>query len=335
MSAARQPPPCPLCGHPAESHWLVAPDGGVRTAERILCGTCGSYDITQMLIATLKRFPNNTATQNRYRLSAITRAAAEEGTVLELSANSASAFLERTPQPGALEQMDRVLKHLAARAPRAGEPVVLDLDTDYPIASTDGRDGLQFIVAEMVKEGLIAHVGPAHVSEYRITMAGHRRIGEFSKAAYTPTVTKRSDHSDVFICHASEDKEEVARPLYTELTKRGFKVWFDEATLTLGDSLPAKIDVGLASCRFGVVILSPSFFAKNWTRKELDGLAEREAGTGQKVILPVWHKVSIAEVRKYSPTLASKVGIETSKDLDAIVQEIVRVLEMPSGAQAS
>jgi hypothetical protein len=46
---------------------------------------------------------------------------------------------------------------------------------------------------------------------------------------------------DVFISHASEDKESVARPLAEELISRGLKVWYDDLTLTsviaFGDQL--------------------------------------------------------------------------------------------------
>jgi len=50
---------------------------------------------------------------------------------------------------------------------------------------------------------------------------------------------------DLFICHASEDKNEVARPLAEALRTKGLKVWYDEFTLTLGDSLDESIDNGL------------------------------------------------------------------------------------------
>lgn len=66
---------------------------------------------------------------------------------------------------------------------------------------------------------------------------------------------------DVFISHASEDKSDVARPLAALLINAGLTVWIDEAELTLGDSLRRNIDLGLASSRFGVVILSTSFFS--------------------------------------------------------------------------
>jgi hypothetical protein len=51
---------------------------------------------------------------------------------------------------------------------------------------------------------------------------------------------------DVFISHASEDKDAVARPLAKELLRRGHSVWFDEYELVLGDSLRENIDRGLA-----------------------------------------------------------------------------------------
>jgi len=41
---------------------------------------------------------------------------------------------------------------------------------------------------------------------------------------------------DVFICHASEDKDAVARPLAKALEARGLTVWLDEFQIKLGDS---------------------------------------------------------------------------------------------------
>src|SRR5215813_3916783 len=95
---------------------------------------------------------------------------------------------------------------------------------------------------------------------------------------------------DIFISHASEDKATVARPLAAALERAGARVWLDEHELTVGDSLTEKIDEGLAHSQFGVVILSPAFFAKQRPKRELAGLRAREE-EGKKVILPVWHDV--------------------------------------------
>jgi hypothetical protein len=76
---------------------------------------------------------------------------------------------------------------------------------------------------------------------------------------------------DAFISHASEDKDEIVRPLARELQQRGLRVWYDEFELRIGQSLRRKIDEGIARSAFGVVVLSNAFFAKNWTQYELDG----------------------------------------------------------------
>src|SRR2546423_359737 len=80
---------------------------------------------------------------------------------------------------------------------------------------------------------------------------------------------------DLFISHASEDKDDVARPLADLFIQKGLKVWYDEYTLIVGDSLRRSIDRGLAGSRYGLVILSPHFFEKEWPQKELDGLVAR------------------------------------------------------------
>jgi hypothetical protein len=134
-----------------------------------------------------------------------------------------------------------------------------------------------------------------------------------------------------FISHASEDKDEIARPIADALISRGHGVWFDEYTLQLGDSLPREIDRGLASCDFGVVVLSAAFFSKQWPQRELDGLVAREASDGAKRILPVWHGVGQADVASFSPMLASRLAVDTSRGLDRVVREIEAAVAPTAG----
>lgn len=136
-------------------------------------------------------------------------------------------------------------------------------------------------------------------------------------------------HLDIFISHASEDKEEVARPLANLLRDLGISVWLDEYELTLGDSLRRSIDAGLKSSRFGVVILSPAFFGKEWPQKELDALVAREDGS-QKVILPIWHKVDRAAVQSFSALIADRLAIATDKGLPAVAAEVQRAVKASS-----
>lgn len=127
---------------------------------------------------------------------------------------------------------------------------------------------------------------------------------------------------DFFISHASEDKEDFVRDLAEALSLKGFKVWYDETELLVGDSLRKKIDEGLACSRFGIVVISPNFVRKRWTEYELNGMVAREMD-GIPLILPIWHNISMDEVLKFSPTLADKKALKTS---DYTIDEIVSSL---------
>lgn len=130
---------------------------------------------------------------------------------------------------------------------------------------------------------------------------------------------------DLFISHASEDKEGFVRELVEMLVERGLSVWFDEAELQVGDSLVHLIDDGLRRSRFGVVVLSRAFFAKQWPRAELDALASRElSGDGSVVALPIWLDVGRDEVAAYSPLLANKLALPSSEGVQAIADKLER-----------
>jgi hypothetical protein len=128
---------------------------------------------------------------------------------------------------------------------------------------------------------------------------------------------------DFFISHASEDKLLVAGPLAHYLRSVGFSVWYDEFTLRVGDSVLHGIDRGLGESRFGVVVLSEAFFAKQWPRRELAGLIAT-AGGRERRVLPVWHGVDVAAVAAHSPMLADIKGVSTGRGLHVVAEEVVR-----------
>ena len=130
---------------------------------------------------------------------------------------------------------------------------------------------------------------------------------------------------DVFICYAWEDQEAVARPLATFLRDLGLRVWYDEMELRVGDRLRRKIDAGLKRCRFGVVILSESFFGKHYPESELDGLTQREQD-GRDIILPVWHDVDVEIVRRHSPRLADRVALKWQDGIATVVASLLEVI---------
>src|SRR5437773_5004467 len=129
---------------------------------------------------------------------------------------------------------------------------------------------------------------------------------------------------DLFVSYASEDKEILVRPLVEALTLAGMTAWFDDYELLLGDSLRKRIDDGLRNSRHGLVVLSHSFFKKDWPQKELDGLFSL-MGRDRR-IMPIWHGLTKEDVARYSPVLAGVVAIKSSEGVAKIVEVIQRAL---------
>lgn len=160
-------------------------------------------------------------------------------------------------------------------------------------------------------------------AQFRPTFTGSSSLP--ARLGLTDSSPARAPTYDVFISHASEDKEEIATPLAEALRASGLSVWFDAFELQVGDSLRRKIDQGLGQSTFGVVILSEHFFAKEWPRVELDGLTARATESDDPMILPIWHHVSKSEVIAQSPTLAGLMALNTAvMTLDEIVEALVR-----------
>ncbi len=132
---------------------------------------------------------------------------------------------------------------------------------------------------------------------------------------------------DVFISHASEDKEAFVKPIAQLLSDLGVKVWYDEFTLKLGDSLSRSIDKGLANSRYGVVVISRSFIKKSWPEYELRGLVTLAMAGKRKRIIPIWHDITRKEVISFSPPLADVVAADTSKhSMVGIGEAIIEVV---------
>lgn len=119
-------------------------------------------------------------------------------------------------------------------------------------------------------------------------------------------------------------KNPFVRRLAEELNKH-VRVWYDDFTLRIGDSLRRSIDKGVANSRYGIVIMSPRFFAKEWPQKEIDGLFERERD-GRKVILPIWLDIDAETVRRYSPMLADRVAARAEEGTDVLVAKVLDIL---------
>lgn len=131
---------------------------------------------------------------------------------------------------------------------------------------------------------------------------------------------------DIFISHASEDKDAIVRPLATILERLTVRVWYDEFSLQLGDSLTASIDKGLQESRYGLVVLSKAFLSKRWPEYEYRSLMTREID-GERAILPLWYNITKEDVKNFSLYLADIKALPISRaNFGKIVPAILKVV---------
>ena len=99
------------------------------------------------------------------------------------------------------------------------------------------RSGIRVIPAEALKP-----LPPVNEASLRDVPSLVRNVAH----EQGPGMATPDDESvfDVFICHTTEDKADVVRPLATALDDAGLRVWYDEFELRIGDSLRRKIDRG-------------------------------------------------------------------------------------------
>ncbi len=144
----------------------------------------------------------------------------------------------------------------------------------------------------------------------------------------------KRDLYDVFISHASEDKAAFVDPLVEELTRRGLRVWYDRFAVKLGDRLTDTINQGLSKSRFGIVVLSKNFLAKEWPKRELSALFAREHD-GRKIVLPVWHDVCEEDLLDQYPELADRVAVKSQMGLDEVADAICDVIDQAAKPSAT
>lgn len=108
---------------------------------------------------------------------------------------------------------------------------------------------------------------------------------------------------DVFISHATADKETYVEQLVDEIKKTGAKVWYDKDMIGWGDSLTKKIDSGLEKSEFGIIILSNNFFDRGWCERELKKLFDRHLKEKSKLLLPIIYNCEINKVVERYPFL--------------------------------
>ncbi|MBL7872115.1 MAG: TIR domain-containing protein [Cyclobacteriaceae bacterium] len=128
-----------------------------------------------------------------------------------------------------------------------------------------------------------------------------------------------------FLSHSVDDKIGIATELDAALKEKGLKIWYSSRDLSVGDSITERINSGLKQCRFGIVIISPSFLDKFWGPYELTMLLNKTEG--EKKILPILYNISKDELAVRAPMIADIFAIEARHGIPYVVEKLYHVIQ--------
>lgn len=150
---------------------------------------------------------------------------------------------------------------------------------------------------------------------FTLTPEGLSYFTDKEKALSMPEKMKQTQRQkyDVFISHATKDKEDYVDELFVVLRKLGINIFYDTESISWGDNLKQTILNGTAESEFAIIVISQNFFSREWTELELNEFLNQQNENGQKKILPLLHNITIDELKAHYPELGEVLAIN-SKD---------------------
>jgi hypothetical protein len=128
---------------------------------------------------------------------------------------------------------------------------------------------------------------------------------------------------NVFLSHATEDKERFVLDFAMKLQGNGIKVWLDQWEMGPGDSLVDKIfEEGLKEADAVIVVVSKISIAKKWVREELNAATIKRINTGSKLIPVIIDDCEIPEALKSIVWEKISDPSNYSKELERVVASI-------------
>lgn len=140
-----------------------------------------------------------------------------------------------------------------------------------------------------------------------------------------------ADDFDVFISHASEDKDAIARPIFEACSRQGLKVFLDEAHIGWGESFTRKINTAMGAARYILAVVSPQSVTKDWPMAELNAALALEV-KGLKTVVPVVvGKPDLSQL----PLIATRDVLFWSGDAEAVAKRLRQIVrgELPGAAR--
>jgi TIR domain len=156
-----------------------------------------------------------------------------------------------------------------------------------------------------------------------------KRLDVEAGSIETMTTPATNDVPRVYLAHASEDHDTLAKPLAESLMARGIEVWFDEWEIRTGDSLRRKMEEGLADCTHFVALLTPNSLHKPWVETEIDVGFLRAVG-GESRFMGIRIGLDVSDLSPFLRTLrCPEVDLDRASEVDGLIADIHGVSRKP------
>ncbi|WP_053388461.1 TIR domain-containing anti-phage reverse transcriptase [Pseudomonas sp. 10-1B] len=154
-----------------------------------------------------------------------------------------------------------------------------------------------------------------------LKMAEHDK----SPPKFLNAIKEEYEMYDVFLCHASEDKETIVEPLYNELKKLGVHAFYDTKVIAWGDSLIETINKGLIKSKYVVAIMTENSVIKAWPQKEINAVLNGDISGGTKRLLPLIHGDK-EKILSSNYLMSDKLYVEWKENPEEIAKKIKDLL---------
>lgn len=153
-----------------------------------------------------------------------------------------------------------------------------------------------------------------------------RRLGVESGAIKSAA----PDQPNVYLAHASEDHETLAKPLAERLMAAGIEAWLDGWEIRPGDSLKRKMEEGLDACTHFLVLLTPRSLGKAWVETEIDAGFMR-AVEGKSKFIGLRIDVPLAQLSPFLQTRhCPEIALGDDAQLESLVADIYGASRKPA-----
>lgn len=131
----------------------------------------------------------------------------------------------------------------------------------------------------------------------------------------------------VFIGHASEDKETIVEPLNNALKDLGIATFYDAVNLKWGDSLTQVINKALGEADIFVAVISKSSIDKAWPQKEVHVAIARNI-PGKQIFLPLFvgDEKEIEDFQKHYSLISDLLYKKWDNNPEELASEIQKIL---------